>query len=225
MYLALRTWRKVRGQRELRRHLHSRYKNLCRAKKKAYTVKQLEGLMHMMRRDPRNFWKHYKPAKEPLPRYLQQTQKWDGYMQELAERAPPVCPQPSHTAYPQMPTEPAAPLNSRIQLTEVQAALKAVQRGKAPGPSGLTAEFLACAPEAHAPGEARVFTLGADLTTVLNAAFKTGKVPQSIKACLLTPVLKKGDPLDTANYRPIAVMESLLRIYAQILNTRLFNFA
>ena len=41
---------------------------------------------------------------------------------------------------------------------------------------------------------------------------------------LITPVFKKGDPFDTANYRPIAVMQPVARLYAGLLNARLMAF-
>ena len=41
----------------------------------------------------------------------------------------------------------------------------------------------------------------------------------------MTPVFKKGDKCDPANYRPIAVGEPLCRLYAAILNRRIVSWA
>ena len=62
------------------------------------------------------------------------------------------------------------------------------------------------------------------LTDVLNAAFQSGCIPPDINGGLVTPVFKKGDPLDTGNYRPIAVTEPIMRLYAGILNARIVQF-
>ena len=59
---------------------------------------------------------------------------------------------------------------------------------------------------------------------VLNAAFQLGFIPSEINGGLVTPVFKKGDPLCTDNYRPIAVTEPIMRLYAHILNARLVKF-
>ena len=40
----------------------------------------------------------------------------------------------------------------------------------------------------------------------------------------MTPIFKKGDATDTANYRPIAVGEPLSRLYASVLVQRLVQF-
>ncbi len=37
----------------------------------------------------------------------------------------------------------------------------------------------------------------------------------------MTPLFKRGDPLDTSNYRPVAVGVPLARLYANVLNRRI----
>jgi len=54
------------------------------------------------------------------------------------------------------------------------------------------------------------------LQLLFNTAFNTGSVPQSWKTSLVTPIFKKGDTTDTADYRPIAVGEPFSRLYASI---------
>ena len=54
--------------------------------------------------------------------------------------------------------------------------------------------------------------------------FQSGTVPACVNEELVTPVFMKGDPFDTANYRPIAVTDPLMRLYAIILNTRLQSY-
>ena len=46
-------------------------------------------------------------------------------------------------------------------------------------------------------------------------------VPAAWKSSTVTPLYKKGDPMDVANYRPVAIGVPLARLYARILNARL----
>jgi hypothetical protein len=62
------------------------------------------------------------------------------------------------------------------------------------------------------------------LVDVLNSAFVAGHVPAAVNGSLITPVHKKGSKVDTANYRPIAVTEPIMRLYAGILNARLLKY-
>ncbi len=62
------------------------------------------------------------------------------------------------------------------------------------------------------------------LLDVLNAAFRSGAVPDGFNTGLVTPVYKRGDACDTGNYRPIAVTEPIMRLYAGLLNQRLVRF-
>ena len=62
------------------------------------------------------------------------------------------------------------------------------------------------------------------ITAVLNAAFCSGFVPPKYNGGLVSPVFKKGDGLDLGNYRPIAVTEAILRLFAGILNARILKY-
>ena len=53
---------------------------------------------------------------------------------------------------------------------------------------------------------------------------EVGFIPSEVNGGLVTLVFKKGDPLCTDNYRPVAVTEPIMRLYASILNTRLVDF-
>ena len=62
------------------------------------------------------------------------------------------------------------------------------------------------------------------ITAVLNGAFPSSTVLPQNNCGLVSPILKKGDPQDPANYRPICVTNPLVRQYARILNTRLVGY-
>ena len=58
---------------------------------------------------------------------------------------------------------------------------------------------------------------------MLNAYFESGAVPACVTSTLVNPVHKKGNDLDTAIYRPIAVGEPLYRLYTTILYKRIVD--
>ena len=156
---------------------------------------------------------------------LHPVQAWDDYLDKLADIGQVHdCVLPL-AAYPQQPLQPAACLNAPISEEEVGEALIGLHNGRAKGVQGLPSELLRYAklerdPEKPPP----VNVLAPILTTVLNAAFEVGFIPNEVNGGLVTPVFKKGDPLCTDNYRPIAVTEPIMRLYASILNNRLVEF-
>ncbi len=119
-------------------------------------------------------------------------------------------------------------LNADIDSQEVLAALHKMQNGRASGNSEFPAEFLryAVAPreEATDDGSPPPHQLAGPLAQLLNAAFTTGCVPEAWTTSLVTPLLEKGGPSDTANYRPVAVGAPGVRLYAAVLNARLMDF-
>ena len=90
---------------------------------------------------------------------------------------------------------------------------------------GLPAELLRYAKmEQEDNANPSVNVLVPALTKVSNAAFigaPRGVVPPAANVGLVTPVFKKGDAHDTANYPPITVTEPIMRLYAGNLNARL----
>ena len=113
------------------------------------------------------------------------------------------------------------PLHASITLGEVLAGLKRLRNGRASGVDGLPAELLRYAKAEAGP----VHVLAPVLVDVLNAAFTCGALPAAVNGSLVTPVHKKGSKVDPLNYRPIAVTQSVMRLYASILNARLMTFA
>ncbi len=71
---------------------------------------------------------------------------------------------------------------------------------------------------------------------IVNKAIKTSSFLNNLKCAQVTPVYKRGDPLDKANYRPISVLpfiskvfeglmlDQLLRTFDQILSQHVSGF-
>ena len=146
-------------------------------------------------------------------------------MQKLANMELPDLAELPDASYPHHPQDPADESNASITLTEVSNGLHKLHNGRAQGPQGYPAELLRYSQKEQrvdAPPSGHV--LAPLLVTVLNAAFHSGQLPRSSNGSLITPVFKSGDPLDTNQYRPIAVTDAIARLYAGIINTRLLDF-
>ena len=59
------------------------------------------------------------------------------------------------------------------------------------------------------------------LATLFSATFASGIIPDEWATATVTPLFKRGDPLDTSDYRPVAVGVPLARLYASVLNRRI----
>ena len=81
-----------------------------------------------------------------------------------------------------------------------------------------------CRPAAVAGGASNArpaHLLAETLAALFTAAFTAGSIPDSWTTSAVTPILKKGDPTVTSNYRPVAVGTPIARLYASVLNNRI----
>ena len=62
-----------------------------------------------------------------------------------------------------------------------------------------------------------------DLTNCINEAIRNNKLPGPLKLSATTPVCKKLDPSDKANYRPVSVLPSLSKKFKKIFMTSFMN--
>ena len=94
---------------------------------------------------------------------------------------------------------------------ECERALHKMPSNKSPGVDGLPVEFYV-----------RFWgLLGPDLTNVFNSCFHQGRLPVSQRSGAITLLYKKGDILDTSNWRPITLLCADYKIVAKALSLRL----
>lgn len=101
--------------------------------------------------------------------------------------------------------------NNKVLLTELsrkltkEAVLKQLQSlkvDKSPGPDLIHPRVL------HELAE----TLSTPLFILFNASLNEGIVPHQWKTSTVTPIFKKGDKADPANYRPVSLTSVLCKI-------------
>ena len=108
----------------------------------------------------------------------------------------------------------AAKANEVVIITkeEVAEALAHLGKNKSPGLDGIPNEvWLSCREEL-------LETLPNYFTQILNG---TAEYPEEWKTAPVTLLPKAGDPLDVANYRPIALLDTMAKVYSQVLNNKL----
>ena len=62
------------------------------------------------------------------------------------------------------------------------------------------------------------------LTIIINISFQTGIFPEQCKIAHITSVFKKGDTLDSSNYRPVSLLSNISKILEKAMYTRLYKF-
>ena len=98
-----------------------------------------------------------------------------------------------------------------FSLEELDLTIKKLKNNKSPGPDGIPTEFFKMMDE-----EARLIVL-----QILNDCWNKEIIPNLMERAELVTVYKKGNVEDPANYRPIAVVNTMYKIYASIMQKRL----
>ena len=123
-----------------------------------------------------------------------------------------LCNDQSTSAYPppillnSLPSPPSVFFDTSITLDEILFSLSKVKLNAAPGKDGATYKLLIDNCE----------LLGPFLFDWFSHILETGDYPAEWKSALISPVYKKGCPLDPANYRPIALQSVAIK-YIKIL--------
>src|SRR5678815_2991696 len=99
----------------------------------------------------------------------------------------------------------------QIVPEEVEQAMRKMKSGKAAGEDILPVEIL------RGASEGGVLCM----TEVMNKCWNEGKTPEDWTKSVLCPIYKKGDKTDCKNYRGIALMPHIAKVYERILERRL----
>ena len=210
----------------LERHYHS----IVRSRKRAWLLSQLQDCIRLFHACPRQFWQSFRGRVPGLPGPLLSHDAWQDFLQHMVRSDPlslRLAPSRLSTiAYPWAISD-SAHLNEPFTLEEVEVGLTSLHTGKSNGFLGFPSELLRFAQRpADSDGSVNPHLLAPTLLTLLNGLFKEGSIPQGFNVSKVSPVMKdaKKNILETSNYRPIAVPEPLMRLYATILNNRLVGY-
>jgi hypothetical protein len=105
-------------------------------------------------------------------------------------------------------------LDAEFSLGELDKAIRKLSKGKASGSDGIPNEAW----QALGP-EARLILLNE-----FNDRFSKGDFPANWSEIVIVPIYKKSDPSTPQNYRPIALANTVLKLFTIILSNRLLNW-
>ena len=111
-----------------------------------------------------------------------------------------------HTDYPVLDTV-------HISVEGVKKLLRNLQPGKAPGPDNISPRVLKELADEIAP----------ILTIIYQSSVDTGKVPSEWKEANVTPLFKKGEQYEPANYRPVSLTSVCCKVLEHILTSTIMD--
>jgi hypothetical protein len=62
------------------------------------------------------------------------------------------------------------------------------------------------------------------LTYIYNLSFQTGKIPNSLKLAIISPIYKANENNIFENYRPTSVLTCFSKLLEKLMNKRLYNY-
>lgn len=120
---------------------------------------------------------------------------------------------PSDTTYLQYST--AEPYISNPSRLEINRSINKLKDNKAPGESNVVAELLKNSGEA----------LKNEMWKMINLIWEKEIIPEEWNSSILCPVFKKGDILDTKNYRGISLLDTCYKVLSTIILERITPYA
>jgi len=105
----------------------------------------------------------------------------------------------------------AQPLVEEPNREEVNGIITTLKNNKAPGEDNINSELLKISTQ----------QLVTKIHGLLKEIWNTNRIPEHWKTAVICPIYKKGDPMDTNNYRGIALLDSCYKILSMALLRRL----
>ena len=101
-----------------------------------------------------------------------------------------------------------------VSTPAVHKLMKKMTKKKSKGNDGITQECLLLGQD----------VLASPLTNIINRSIMTGIVPEMWKEAVVVPILKKGDPTDLKNYRPVSCLAAASKVLEKVVCEQLTQF-
>jgi hypothetical protein len=106
-------------------------------------------------------------------------------------------------------------LDKEFSMEELNICLKKLGKNKAPGQDGIPNEIWKSLPE----------STKIELLKVFNELFAHNNFPENWSEIIISPLYKKEDPNLPNNYRPISLVNTVLKLFTQIISNRLLSWS
>ena len=100
---------------------------------------------------------------------------------------------------------------AEFTIEEIKNTIKQLKRHKASGPDMIPIELFKLLDDENLKW----------LTDILNQMWVRGDCPNSVLKAYVASIYKKGDPKKQSNYHPISLLNSIYKMYAALLKSRL----
>jgi len=187
------------------------YLKLCEAKAEQDRSEKEACLYEV--KEPLKYWKAVKSLRNPpaIPKSSIPRKTWHTHFNDVFN--PSEQRQFTPPTFPQFQAKDEI-LDAPFNIFELQLSIKKLKNSKAPGPDLI-------------PNEVWKLLTGLSLEKITNLfqkVYDCGEVPAQWCQSLVTPLYKKGQTNDPENYRPISLLNTLLKLFTTILVTRFNNW-
>lgn len=188
------------------------HKELVKVKKQNF-LSERECLAESLSTNSKDFWEYYKNNRNTSRVHNQaikiQPHQWIQHVENLFARQEvqeldEVNIEPKNTDI----------LDAAIAENEIKEQIEKLKNKKSPGPDGLCSQILK-------KGKHLLLYF---LLTIFNAILTIGYYPIAWSEALVFMLFKKGDSSDVNNYRSISLLNILGKIFASILQKRLYKW-
>ena len=101
-----------------------------------------------------------------------------------------------------------------VTVKHVKKLMKQMAKKKSKGNDGIPQDCLLMASE----------VIAGPLTDIINCSIKSGEFPTQWKEAVVVPLLKKGDPKDRKNYRPVSCLSAANKVLEKVVCEQLTRF-
>ena len=195
----------------------SKYRSMCRRKKRGFNQREAKRLVDLSKKDPRAFWREVGSKKKGK---VGGGAKCDffSHFKQLAQRESAVGDEGrEEIQYWEIAEEEhyIECLDSPIDIEELNNAIKNLKNGKAAGPDDILNEFIT---NTTLDGKLCILAL-------FNSVLSLEYFPSCWAVGSIVPIHKSGDENIANNYRGITLLSCLGKLFTRILNDRLNMWA